>query len=470
MVPLTYIDNQSITVGTADAECTKRTYSCVRCNSSSTSFVTTSPLKALIGYDRVEITQTDKNNNAGIGKTIKRFSNQNVLGVFYQDVILNDAISIGDLLSVSHLNDQGTLVSKDSMEYSMKDIQKDWVNVKVKDHYIGPEGVCNPQSGTNYCLYHGRFTIGVYPYVNFKNLMTRKTETKYEADKNIQTVSEYSYNMDNYCVSEVKTESSKKDTLLIAYKYPGDVIADGLVYMQMVYHNIITPVIEETQYKGKTALVKRVKTNYTIFDNFYLKPSLVEQQLGNYPTESYLSYTKYVNGNVAEYKSSDGISKAILWGYNGTRPIAEVTNAEYKNIFYTGFEDGDGNSVLNDCRTGFNSKIGGYSKTLSNLENGNYKLSYWNKISGNWTLKEQTVNISSNAYTISLSGQVDDVRFYPAGAQMETFTYDSLVGMTSRADVNDQANYFEYDEFQRLTCIKDHDRNIIKQVSYHYQP
>jgi len=67
------------------------------------------------------------------------------------------------------------------------------------------------------------------------------------------------------------------------------------------------------------------------------------------------------------------------------------------------------------------------SAALSNLTNGPYLLTYWQKSAGVWSLQSQNVTVSSGTYTISLTGQLDEVRFYPAGARLTTYTFDPLI-------------------------------------------
>jgi YD repeat-containing protein len=63
----------------------------------------------------------------------------------------------------------------------------------------------------------------------------------------------------------------------------------------------------------------------------------------------------------------------------------------------------------------------------------------------------------------------DDVRLYPTGAQMTSYTYDPEVGMTGMTDAKGISTTYEYDPFQRLQNVKDKDGNIVKHIDYHYQ-
>jgi YD repeat-containing protein len=62
----------------------------------------------------------------------------------------------------------------------------------------------------------------------------------------------------------------------------------------------------------------------------------------------------------------------------------------------------------------------------------------------------------------------DDIRLYPSDAQMTTYTYEPLVGVTSMADARGLTTSYEYDGFQRLKTVRNNDGNIIKSICYNY--
>ena len=64
---------------------------------------------------------------------------------------------------------------------------------------------------------------------------------------------------------------------------------------------------------------------------------------------------------------------------------------------------------------------------------------------------------------------VDDIRLYPVGALMTTYTHAPGIGLTSSSDANNRPVYYEYDGLSRLWVTRDQDRNIVKQYQYHYK-
>ncbi|HEY8935486.1 MAG TPA: hypothetical protein VIM65_09715, partial [Cyclobacteriaceae bacterium] len=80
------------------------------------------------------------------------------------------------------------------------------------------------------------------------------------------------------------------------------------------------------------------------------------------------------------------------------------------------------------------------------------------------------VLVTSDTYTINLNFPViDELRFYPAEAQMTTYTYEPGIGITSISDQNSNTIYYEYDSFNRLSLVRDQDQKILKQYQYNYK-
>ena len=203
-------------------------------------------------------------------------------------------------------------------------------------------------------------------------------------------------------------------------------------------------------------------------------------------------------GNIAEVNKTDDINVSYIWDYKKNFPIAEVKNAFTNSIAYTSFEsDGTGNwNILSSTRDNTTSITGTVSYNLGNgniskdgLTNAKtYIVSYWSTngqkaISGTQlTRGGYSVTINGQAWnyfehevtgvstiTVSGSGLMDELRLFPKEAQMTTYTYNPLIGMTSQCDLNNKITYYEYDGFGRLKLIRDQDRKILKTFTYIYQ-
>ena len=219
-----------------------------------------------------------------------------------------------------------------------------------------------------------------------------------------------------------------------------------------------------------------------------------------------VAYNYYL-GNPQQVTPHNGITTSYIWDYLNTEPIAKVVNTTADQIAYTSFEaDGTGNWTIGTGTvdttggiTGRNSYnlTGTISKTGLNAST-TYIVSYWTEntsgtkntssfsiagtISGypvigktitinntNWTLYIHKVTGQSTIALSGGSGPIDELRLYPATAQMTTYTYVPLVGMTSQTDVGNRVTYYEYDGLARLKRIRDQDYNILKTYEYQYQ-
>ncbi len=211
------------------------------------------------------------------------------------------------------------------------------------------------------------------------------------------------------------------------------------------------------------------------------------------------SFIRYDNANnILERAKDSDISTSYLWDYNKVYPIAEVINASVDDIAHTSFEaDGTGNftSIIGTARntvdyiTGkrsYSMASGAISKTgLTSAKK--YTISFWAKsgaaisINGGATLSPysstsvngwqyfETSLTSISSITLSGTGIMDELRIFPTGALVTTYTYDPMIGITSVNDPSNNIAYYTYDNLGRLKWTQDYKRNILKSVTYHYK-
>lgn len=182
-----------------------------------------------------------------------------------------------------------------------------------------------------------------------------------------------------------------------------------------------------------------------------------------------MSYDQY--GNIEAVSKTNDVVVSYKWGYNNSLPIAEITNALAKNVFYTSFEEEVSNFSFGGKTGNKSSANAVYSKALSGLDPGDYVLAYYKFISPAWVYTETPAVVPANGlYTISLpTGQYDEIRFYPKTAQVKTFTYDPIVGIKTETDANGITTFYDYDSLSRLKLIRDNNDHILKTYEYHYK-
>ncbi|MFZ6012031.1 MAG: hypothetical protein ACOYXT_16940 [Bacteroidota bacterium] len=186
-----------------------------------------------------------------------------------------------------------------------------------------------------------------------------------------------------------------------------------------------------------------------------------------------IEFIKYDDaGNLLEQKKESDVSRSYVWGYNSEYPIAEVVNANYQDIFHTSFEEvgsefSDANGV-NISKTGkkvFDS--GSYTVPASYAPvAGNLVMSYWYWKDDKWNFSGVVPfnrNITTDGY------KLDEVRIYPSGSQMVTYTYNAGIGISSVTDSNNITSHYQYDDFGRLQFIRDDKGDILQRYEYHYR-
>lgn len=216
--------------------------------------------------------------------------------------------------------------------------------------------------------------------------------------------------------------------------------------------------------------------------------------------KAYASFSRYdAYGNILELKKENDYPITYLWAYNNTLPIAEIKNTDPEDFAYTSFEDNViGNWVINDLSKINNSygKIGNRSYLLDNatiykdglIAANTYIVSYWTtnadpipsvggtvgKIasSGGWNLYRHKVSGESSIVLLGsglVEAYVDELRLYPEGAEMTSYVYRPLTGLTFSVDANALPTIYQYDDFGRLNRLVDHEGKVIKEYRYNYK-
>jgi YD repeat-containing protein len=295
-----------------------------------------------------------------------------------------------------------------------------------------------------------------------------------------------------------ETYTSTGDVLTTEMKYPTDYVVAP--YTNMISRNIISPVLE-TKQKRNTTDINLVRNNYKEWYNtsagYIAGPETIVTKKGSYAEETRVHYYAYDNsGNPLEVAKENGERISYIWDYNKNLPVTEIKNAGVTtdSIAYTSFEaDGKGYWQFSGAPISEAFQPTGYY--CYNLNSGNiirpvsssksYYVTYWLKegsgsvsVNGTtaklligrngWICYQHTIQ-GSSLITVSGTGKIDELRLYPIGSYMTTFTHRTFVGINSRNEPNNQISYYEYDAAGRLILVRNMDRHIVRQFDYQYK-
>lgn len=239
------------------------------------------------------------------------------------------------------------------------------------------------------------------------------------------------------------------------------------------------------------------------------------------PVVELTQYDNFSHPLLTKYK--DGPATAVLWDYDNSLPVAEITlgnpakdvyvkretNRRGEEIFkgnfaYTSFEgknfgnwtgirsDGIKETATPMGRYAYDIKAGAVSFEFQPEGRGplyDYYLYYWKSPDAKVTV---TTNATSQVkeilftrtdgwqlirhtlkqgYFASLSGEgfIDELRMFTTDSRMITVAYIPGLGARCQSDNNGRLQYYSYDPFGRLSVITDMEGNIVKTLDYQFQ-
>ncbi|WP_285060266.1 hypothetical protein [Pedobacter ginsengisoli] len=373
----------------------------------------------------------------------------------------------------------------------------------------------SPESPYNY--YPGKYYLEVVDLTTLSDVykLTRTTTSTWNTIyvDSITNLTQTAYENINHMQPTLITNySSQGDTTATRIKYAYDYLNSSVTGATLLRGaNIQTEPLEQlsmVKKNGVFQILGGVMNTFKSENNLIVNNSIYGFNTGGklvpvndntevdprYKLES--TYDVYdTMGNPILYSNLSGPKTALVWGYGRQYPIAEIVNVANTNDFaFTNFEENDksywvysGSPVADGT-----SPSGDHVYQLANgsiskqnyVVGKKYVLAYWYKrgavinITGgtvgpeiikntkaDWVFAERTITVSSSP-TISGTGTIDELRFYPADAMMRNFNYVPGLGITSMLDAKGQSASYEYDNEQRVKAIKDQNGNIVKAYDY----
>ena len=254
-----------------------------------------------------------------------------------------------------------------------------------------------------------------YPTIHTgTQVLSSQQDISYFGTDSVVVSRTFEYDDRNRLVRETQTDS---DNTLIAqeYTYPDATLANGLVLSNMLLNRIRTRTFKGT---GQTSSLAYHYSGNTIW------PVSVSRSFGEGPQTTLFTLDRYdERGNLLQSSDPNGISTTYLWGYGGTRLVAEIRNAAYQQVA----------NVLGQARI--------------------------DAMTDRITLSESDIAALEGLRSAAALGDT----------QITTYTHHPIFGVTSRTDLRGVRTSYLYDETGRIKEIADDAGNPVVAYDYKYR-
>ncbi|MGO4710102.1 hypothetical protein AB4Y90_13485, partial [Chryseobacterium sp. 2TAF14] len=228
----------------------------------------------------------------------------------------------------------------------------------------------------------------------------------------------------DYPIKNVTVHSDSQVTET-TYNYAHEKGNTKLINANMIGIPLETTVIKKQNSNDVGKIVSKTETKYDNIANLF-PSSVLSQDLQTSTMSTELTYDQYDSkGNLLQYTTKDGIVTSVIWGYNSTQPIAKITGIPY--------------SVASGLAAAI---IAASDDDALNPVN------------------EGTLIAALDAFRKQSALQ---------NAQVSTYTYDPLIGVTSITPPSGIREIYKYDSANRLENIKDINGKLLKEFKYNYK-
>jgi len=412
--PLDWVRRKIIRYGLDDhPNHTKTDYETYRINSQSIAPPASLGCSNTVGYDRVVKKIIDGSNH--LGYEISEFSNIEAKKWFDNFMFFPSNFN-GSLITKTILDADSVKRKKIVNNYSIDNEKKEMINILAEDNYVGPTDHCcgNFDNAIQYnpYIYNGRYIITMYPSNSYKINLNKQTETIYENGDSLISESSFKYNPYYLLNEKIVNTSDPTKTIQETFTYSTDYYPNG-AYAAMTLRNMISPIITHTRTKANSFL--RLTNTYSLINNIPSIASAKEETDKELNNNYSYKYDKEMNPVEVTLQNTE--STVYLWGYNYSYIIAAIKNIKYETLV---------------------SRVGA-------------------------TQIDQLCSASSPSIS-----QLELLRNTLTDCEVTTWLYDPSIGIKQKTDPNGLNTYFEYDSFNRLQYIRNHNGEIVNKNEYHY--
>jgi YD repeat-containing protein len=279
-------------------------------------------------------------------------------------------------------------------------------------------------------------------FVDDRSILTKKTKTSF-TNQNPNTLFEeerYTYNSCDHLENKINVKSY--------YNSPSFVLVDGLktqyLYNTDNYECNPEKISKEITFRIDNSVETKLFEKEYIYGDYGFRNNMLVNSVNevrvakeNRPIETRLKYNYNMadtgDGNLNEsvvYNSATDATnsyESYIFGYNDRYPVAKITGVKYSDLVAISA------TRINAIKTKSNKII-----TPTNEQN--------------------------------LINELNGLRTDFPDAQITTYTYNPVIGVTSTTDPKGDVQYYFYDELGRLKEVKDKNGNKLSENEYHYRP
>ncbi len=282
----------------------------------------------------------------------------------------------------------------------------------------------------------GKLSVNFYTLESSWYDLVEKRETLFfeNSDPIIATTNYFYDNDEHLQLTRTETTNSKGEVLKTEIAY-----AHEKKDIRLIDENRILIPLNQKSYKGTTELSEQ-NIIYEDSNGNYL-PKIIQTSKGSNSLEDKVIYHSYDSkGNPLEVSKKDGTHIVYIWGYQQTQPIAKIENATYTGV----------TTAIASLHEDYNSLL--KIQAISNNDDDN-------------TIGESNIGEGKLRKALKTLRNASSL----SNAQVTTYTYDPLIGVTSITDPRGNTIYYTYDDFNRLQSVKDHEGHILSKNEYNYK-
>lgn len=288
------------------------------------------------------------------------------------------------------------------------------------------QGEINVGSSSLTCDYYT--TVPYFKHNTAFDKLKSKTTTTYDDNTENPVVQTENYNYErtpiHYQLTKTESASSSSGSLSAVNLYPQDLSLNGSAEsgrLKLISNHQLATVLSQANTKNSSTITTKTDYKVDAATNLVVPDVVKSTNIITGEDEIKNVYLKFDSkGNVLSLKQPGGMTVNYIWAYNGQFPVAEIKNADYTTV----------------------------ENLITKVAIDNFSKSSPDKTQVDVFLAVLRTNLTS--------------------AQITSYVYDPLAGMTSSTDAKGQTSYFDYDALQRLKFIRDQNRNIVKSYNYNY--